>query len=92
MNIYQELVKIIEGRNLKIKYEKIYDGSSGWTGKHRWVIDPDNDTVITDLTASGFHFNENELKRAKAKIESYFVRKEMNSLEEFGKWLDEIAE
>lgn len=90
MSKYKEIIKIIEENDFKIVSEKCYDSQSGWTGEDLWVMD--GHVKVANLSTNGFCFNELFIDRAFSQIRNYISMRNMETFEDFKRWVYENKE
>lgn len=91
MNKYKKLIKLIENNGLEIQSKKCYDSQSAWHGEELWIVDKENGTEIFDLSINGYCFNDTSIDKAIDELNSYLSLKNMNTFDDFKKWVENNA-
>lgn len=91
MNKYKKLIELIEDNDLEIQSKKCYDLQSDWHGEELWIIDKENGTEIFDLSINGYCFDDTSVDKAIDELNSYLSLKNMNTFDDFKKWVEKNA-
>lgn len=91
MNKYKKLVELIEDNGLEIQSKECYDSRSAWTGKNLWIVDKKSQNKIFDLSLNGYCFDDNSVKKAIEEVEKYLLLQQMDTFDDFKKWVDKNA-
>ena len=91
MNKYKKLIELIEGNGLEIQSKKCYDPQSAWHGEELWIVDKKTRNKIFDLSGNGYCFNDASIEKAIEEIEKYLESKNMNTFDDFKKWVKKNA-
>ena len=89
MNKYKKLIELIENNGLEIHPKECYDPQSAWHGEELWIVDKEN--KIFDLSGNGYCFHDNKVDEAIEEIEKYLSLKNMNTFDDFKKWVEKNA-
>lgn len=85
-----ELVDLIRDNHLIIKKRRFHDSTAGRDGIDYLVCDFQG-KYITNLSGNGFCFNRISLERSKKDIISYLIYRDMQTIDEFKKWVDNVS-
>ena len=91
MNKYKKLIELIENNGLEIQSKKCYDPQSTWHGEELWIVDKENGTEIFDLSINGYCFSDTSIDKAIDELNSYLSLKNMNTFDDFKKWVENNA-
>ena len=91
MKKYKKLIELIEDNGLEIQSKKCYDPQSAWHGEELWIVDKKERNKIFDLSGNGYCFNDQSVDKAIEEVEKYLSLKNMNTFDDFKKWVDKNA-
>lgn len=91
MNKYKKLIELIENNGLEIQSKECYDSQSAWHGEELWIVDKKKQNKIFDLSGNGYCFHDTKVEEAIEEIEKYLEFKNMNTFDDFKKWVEKNA-
>lgn len=91
MNKYKKLIELIENNGLEIQSKECYDSQSAWHGEELWIVDKKKQNKIFDLSGNGYCFHDTKVEEAIEEIEKYLSLKNMNTFDDFKKWVEKNA-
>ena len=91
MNKYKKLIELIEDNGLEIQSKECYDPQSAWHGEELWIVDKKKQNKIFDLSGNGYCFNDQSVDEAIEEVEKYLSLKNMNTFDDFKKWVEKNA-
>ena len=91
MNKCKKLIELIKNNGLEIQSKECYDSQSAWHGEELWIVDKESQNKIFDLSGNGYCFNDASIEKAIEEIEKYLESKNMNTFDDFRKWVKKNA-